>query len=76
VNREHGVTKFFNQQRGYSFIRPDVGGKDIFAHASAFQASGINPLNLDPNGGTRVSYEIVEEPKGLSAVNIRIEDAA
>jgi CspA family cold shock protein len=74
VNKEHGVIKFINQERGYSFIKPDVGGKDVFCHASAFRTGGINIADLDPNGGQRVAYRIVEEPKGLSAVDIELID--
>lgn len=60
-----GTVKFFNGQKGFGFITPDEGGKDVFVHASGV----IDEINE----GDKVSFDVEETPKGLSAVNVRIE---
>ena len=64
-----GTVKFFNATKGFGFITPDDGAKDVFVHVSALQASGMRTL-LD---GQKVGYDI--EParmgKGPKAVNLR-----
>lgn len=60
-----GTVKFFNSEKGYGFIIPDNGGKDVFVHTN-----GLNVKTL--NEGDKVSYEIEEGPKGLSAVNVSL----
>ena len=60
-----GTVKFFNQSKGFGFIAPDDGGKDIFVHAS-----GLNGDDL--NEGDKVEYEVEETKKGLSAINVSI----
>ena len=49
-----GTVKWFNQQKGYGFIQPDRGGKDVFVHISAVERSGLRGLRE----GQKVSYEI------------------
>ena len=49
-----GTVKFFNTQKGFGFIQPDDGSKDVFVHISAVERSGMNTLNE----GQKVSYEL------------------
>lgn len=60
----NGTVKFFNISKGFGFITPDEGGKDVFVHA--------NGLIDEINEGDKVSYEVEEGPKGLSAVNVKV----
>ena len=53
---ETGTVKWFNDQKGYGFIQPDQGGKDVFVHVSAVERSGIRGLVE----GQKISYEIQE----------------
>ncbi|MCS6863393.1 MAG: cold-shock protein [Abditibacteriales bacterium] len=62
-----GTVKWFNDAKGYGFITPDGGGKDLFAHFSAIQASGFKSLKENQ----RVSYDVATGPKGEQAINIR-----
>lgn len=52
-----GTVKFFNTQRGYGFITPSDGGKDVFVHITAVQRAGLTGLNE----GQKVSFEVVNE---------------
>ena len=52
-----GKVKWFNDQKGYGFIAPDNGGKDVFVHISAVERSGMNGLNE----GQKIDYEIATE---------------
>ena len=65
---ETGKVKWFNETKGFGFITPDNGGKDIFAHYSQIQNSGFKSLQENQS----VSYEVEEGPKGLQANNIKI----
>ena len=68
-----GTVKWFNDAKGFGFIEPEGGGADVFAHFSAVQMEGFRTLKQ----GSRVSYELVQGPKGDLAQNIRplqIED--
>lgn len=56
----NGTVKFFNTAKGFGFIQPDEGGKDIFVHASALEIAGIRMLNE----GDRVSFELEDDRKG------------
>jgi cold shock protein len=56
----NGTVKFFNTAKGFGFIEPDGGGKDIFVHATALEAAGIRSLNE----GDRVSFEPEDDRKG------------
>jgi len=56
----NGTVKFFNTAKGYGFIEPDEGGKDVFVHASALEAAGIHTLNE----GDRVSFVLEDDRRG------------
>jgi cold shock protein len=61
-----GTVKWFSDDKGYGFITPDDGGKDLFVHFSEIQGSGYR--NLEE--GQRVSYEATEGQKGPQASNV------
>ena len=65
-----GTVKFFNTEKGYGFIKPDDGGKDIFVHVSAVQRSGLTSLNEND----RVQYETEADRtgKGPKAVDLQM----
>ena len=52
-----GTVKWFNVQKGFGFIQPDDGGKDVFVHISAVQRAGLSSLNE----GQKIRYEVVSE---------------
>ena len=54
-----GTVKWFNAQKGFGFIQPDDGGKDVFVHVSAVERAGMYNLNE----GQKLSYEVVRNPK-------------
>ncbi len=60
----NGTVKFFNEGKGFGFITPDDGGKDVFVHA--------NGLTDTINEGDKVSYDVEEGRKGLNAVNVTV----
>ena len=64
-----GIVKFFNQDKGFGFITPDGGAKDVFVHISALQASGIQSLRE----GQQVTFDTEPDRmgKGPKAVNIK-----
>ena len=62
-----GTVKWFNDAKGFGFVTPEDGGKDLFAHFSAIQGAGFKTLKE----GQRVSYDAVSGPKGPQASNIR-----
>ena len=64
--REKGTVERFMDEKGFGFIKPDNGGKDIFVHHSAIQGSGFKSLKP----GTRVEYEIKQDVKGPRAENV------
>jgi len=61
-----GVVKWFNESKGYGFITPDDGGKDLFVHFSAINAEGYKVLQE----GDRVSFEQEQGPKGPQAIKV------
>ena len=64
-----GTVKWFNSTKGYGFIQPDGGGKDVFVHISAVEKAGLSSLAE----GAKVSYEIVSDRGGKeSAGNLRL----
>ena len=67
-----GTVKWFNDAKGFGFIEPEAGGEDVFAHFSAIQMEGFRTLKQ----GGRVSYELVQGPKGQLAQNIAAIDEA
>jgi CspA family cold shock protein len=62
-----GTVKWFNDAKGFGFITPSDGGKDLFAHFSAIQEQGFKTLKE----GQRVSFDVTTGPKGQQASNIR-----
>jgi CspA family cold shock protein len=63
-----GTVKWFNSQKGYGFIQPDDGTKDVFVHISAVERAGLGSLNE----GQKVSYDIERGQQGkTSAVNLK-----
>ena len=63
-----GTIKWFNAQKGYGFIQPDAGGKDVFVHISAVERAGLPGLNE----GQRVQYEIVRDRGKEAAGNLSL----
>ena len=70
VMSQQGTVKFFNLDKGYGFIKPDDGGRDIFVHVTAVERAGLHALNE----GQRVSFEIEPDKKGKGpkAVNLQL----
>ena len=64
-----GTVKWFNPTKGFGFIQPDTGGKDVFVHISAVEKAGLSSLNE----GAKVSYEIIADQGKESAGNLRVE---
>ena len=64
-----GIVKWFNGQKGFGFIQPDDGGKDVFVHISAVERAGMSNLNE----GQKISYEVVADRRTgkSSADNLR-----
>jgi CspA family cold shock protein len=66
-NMTIGTVKFFNVSKGFGFITPEGGGKDVFVHASAVEMAGMRSLAE----GQRVSFDTQPDPKGSKAVNLQ-----
>lgn len=62
-----GIVKFFNTTKGFGFITPDDGGKDVFVHQSGISSGNIRD-------GAKVNYKTEETPKGLSAIEVEVID--
>ena len=62
-----GTVKFFNATKGFGFIAPDGGGKDVFVHATAVERAGMRSLRE----GQRVSFDTEADARGPKAVNLR-----
>ncbi|OIQ37205.1 MAG: cold-shock protein [Bacteroidetes bacterium MedPE-SWsnd-G1] len=60
----NGTVKFFNDTKGFGFITPEGGEKDVFVH--------VSNLVDEINEGDKVSYDLEESPKGLNAVNVKV----
>jgi CspA family cold shock protein len=67
MTTQTGIVKWFNQDKGFGFITPDGGGKDLFAHFSQIQGSGFKTLTENQ----RVEFEATQGQKGPQASNIR-----
>jgi CspA family cold shock protein len=63
-----GTVKWFNPTKGYGFIQPAGGGKDVFVHISAVERAGLSTLNE----GQSIEYEIVENRGKSSAENLKV----
>ena len=62
-----GVIKWFDVSKGYGFIAPEGGGKDVFVHATAVEAAGLRSLTE----GQKVSFDVVPDARGAKAANLK-----
>jgi len=67
---ERGTVKWFNATKGYGFIAPEGGEKDVFVHYSGINSEGYRTLQNDQ----RVTFEVQQGDKGPQAVNVRVTD--
>jgi CspA family cold shock protein len=67
--RQNGTVKFFNQSKGYGFISPEGGGKDVFVHITAVQRAGIPELNE----GMKVSFEVQPDKRGRGPQAVELQ---
>ena len=65
-----GTVKWFNPTKGYGFIEPEGGDKDVFVHISAVQASGVRRLEE----GQKLDYDLEDKDGKVSAVNLKVSD--
>ena len=63
----NGTVKWFNAQKGYGFIQPEDGSKDVFVHHTAIQSEGFRTLAE----GQKVQFDVSRGPKGLQAQNVK-----
>ena len=63
-----GTVKFFNTTRGFGFIAPDDGGKDVFVHITAVQQAGMDALNE----GQKINFEVQDDARGPKAVDLSV----
>jgi CspA family cold shock protein len=67
--RQNGTVKFFNQAKGYGFVSPESGGKDVFVHITAVQRSGIPELNE----GMKISFEVQADKRGRGPQAVELQ---
>jgi CspA family cold shock protein len=63
---QEGTVKWFSQEKGYGFIKPDDGGEDVFVHHTGIAGEGFKTLEE----GEKVTYEVTEGRRGLQATNV------
>ncbi|MEC9344603.1 MAG: cold-shock protein [Pseudomonadota bacterium] len=63
-----GTVKWFNTTKGYGFIQPDEGGKDVFVHVTAVERSGLKGLR----DGQKISYDVIPDRGKSAAANLRV----
>jgi CspA family cold shock protein len=70
VMSQQGIVKFFNADKGYGFIKPDDGGRDIFVHVTAVEQAGLRGLDE----GQRITFDVEPDKKGKGpkAVNLNV----
>ncbi len=66
-----GTVKWFNAKKGFGFIAPDEGDKDVFVHITAVHEAGMQGLDE----GQKVTFEIQDDEKGLKAVNLTSDES-
>jgi CspA family cold shock protein len=66
---QEGTVKWFSTDRGYGFIQPENGGRDVFVHITALEAAGLRNLNE----GQRVKFELKSERGKTAAVNLEVQ---
>ncbi len=71
VNMATGTVKWFNAKKGFGFIAPDEGDKDVFVHITAVHEAGLQGLDE----GQKVTFEIQDDEKGLKAANLSSEES-
>ena len=69
ISMTTGTVKWFNESKGFGFISPSDGGKDVFVHFSAIQGDGFRTLAE----GQAVSFEVEQGPKGPQAANVTVQ---
>jgi CspA family cold shock protein len=67
MSSKTGTVKFYNSTKGFGFIVPEGGGKDVFVHVSAVERAGMRTLNE----GQRVAFDTEQDARGAKAVNLR-----
>jgi cold shock protein len=67
VTMTNGTVKFFNPDKGFGFVAPEGGGKDVFVHVSAVEAAGMRVLAE----GQRISFDTQSDAKGAKAINLK-----
>ncbi|HEY8191372.1 MAG TPA: cold-shock protein [Alphaproteobacteria bacterium] len=67
---QRGTVKWFNTQKGFGFIVPENGGKDVFVHISAVERAGLRTLNE----GQPIEFEMEENRGRMAAVNLKVSD--
>lgn len=65
-----GTVKFFKTDKGYGFITPEDGSRDVFVHVSAVQSSGLTSISE----GQRLNFEVQQDTRGPKAVNLSVAD--
>jgi cold shock protein len=69
IDMAQGTVKWFNPTKGYGFIQPNTGGKDVFVHISAVERGGLSTLNE----GQAIEYELVQHRGRESAENLKVK---